>query len=46
MVLPRVIGNVFPSAMNGFTFITSVIAGMIFAQYNVFKKLDNIKIRC
>ncbi len=42
MALPRLLADGYPGGTNAYTFITPVIAGMIFAQYDIFKKLDNI----
>lgn len=44
IALPRLIGKGYPGGTNIYTFILAVILGMIFAQFDIFKRLDKIKI--
>lgn len=44
MALPRLVGNGYPGGTNIYTFILAVVFGMIFAQFDLFKRLDDIKI--
>lgn len=44
IALPRLLGVDYPGGMTPYPFILAVIAGMIFAQYDIFTKLNSIKI--
>lgn len=40
MALPRLLGDGYPGGVNAYTFIMPVIFGMIFADYNIFEKIE------
>ncbi len=42
--LPRILKTDYPGNMSTYPFIMVVVFGMIFAHYNLFKKLDNVKL--
>lgn len=44
VTLPRLLATGYGGGVNAYPFILAVVAGMIFAQYNLFEKLLNIKI--
>lgn len=44
IAVPRLIGTGYQGGVSAYSFILPVIAGMLFAQYDVFKKLDELKI--
>lgn len=39
--LPRLLGTGYPGGVNAYTFIFPVILGMMFADYNLFEKIEN-----
>lgn len=44
MALPRLAGIGYPGGMNAYTFLFAVLMGMLFARYDLFGKIDNIKL--
>lgn len=40
--LPRVLTIGFPGSMNPYSFLTTFISGMIFSEFDIFKRLENI----
>lgn len=44
MALPRIIGDGFPGGNSAYTFLFPVLLGLIFARYDLFSKIDRIKI--
>lgn len=40
MALPRLLGDGYPGGVNAYTFIMPVIFGTIFADYNIFEKIE------
>lgn len=44
IALPRLVGKGYSGNTSVYTFILVLILGMLFAQYDIFKKLDEIKI--
>lgn len=44
MALPRLLQVGYPGGLNAYTFLFAVILGLLFARYNLFEKIDNIKV--
>lgn len=44
MAVPRLIGDGFPGGNSAYTFLFPVLLGLIFAKYDLFRKIDEIKL--